>query len=161
MNIEISQVISQIIAFLIMLWVLKRYAWKPLLESLDKRRDHIAGEFASIEKQKADLKTLEDQYQKQLDEISQTAKEQLRQQIEKGKHIASQLEEDAQLNAKEIINKAKLDIDREIIKAKAQLKEEMVSLIISSAEKVLNEELKDPNSQKKLVENLLEEAKIQ
>ncbi len=52
MNIEISQVITQIIGFLITVWLLKRFAWKPLLSMMDERRQKIKDEFQRIEDEK-------------------------------------------------------------------------------------------------------------
>ena len=49
LKIEIPQLITHIIGFLIALWILKRYAWKPLLALLDERRERIKNGFAEIE----------------------------------------------------------------------------------------------------------------
>lgn len=52
LDLDLGQIIVQIIGFLAMLWILKRYGWKPLLDLLDARRQKIQSEFDSIEEKK-------------------------------------------------------------------------------------------------------------
>lgn len=54
MEVEVGQVVSQIIAFLILLAVLKRFAWGPLLQLLEEREERIRSEFDTIAKHKED-----------------------------------------------------------------------------------------------------------
>ena len=58
MNFHIAQILTQIIGFLVALWILKRYAWKPLLGILDERRAKISGELDTIEQEKGRVEEL-------------------------------------------------------------------------------------------------------
>lgn len=74
MDIEIGQIVAQIFAFLIMLAILKRFAWKPLLKLMDERRERIINEFAAIEKQKQEVNGIKKSYLDKLDHMESLAK---------------------------------------------------------------------------------------
>lgn len=155
MKIEIGQVISQIIAFLIMLWVLKRYAWKPLLGVMEERRNKIKSDFASIDKQKTELDELIQYYKEKLAEIDEEADAKINKAIKKGHEHAQTIHDEAQRQAKLIIAKAQVDLGKEVVKAKQQLKNELINMTLMATEKMLDENL-DREKQKKLILNLVE-----
>ena len=66
MNLEIGQIIAQIVAFLVTLWILQRYAWNPLLKLMDERRANIRGEFEQIEAAKKEIETLRASYEQKI-----------------------------------------------------------------------------------------------
>lgn len=155
MKIEIGQIITQIISFLIMLWVMKRYAWKPLLAILDERRDKIQADLDAIEQEKAKNAALEKEYQAKLDEIDALAEEKSKKAIEEGKKIALKIQNEAHIKAKEIVNKSQEDLQKELLKAKTQLKNEIVDMALLASEKVLQMNL-DTEKQKSLILDFVE-----
>jgi F-type H+-transporting ATPase subunit b len=155
MKIEIGQIITQIISFLIMLWVMKRYAWKPLLAILDERRDKIQADLDAIEQEKARNAALEKEYQAKLDEIDALAEEKSKKAIEEGKKIALKIQNEAHSKAKEIVNKSQEDLQKELLKAKTQLKNEIVDMALLASEKVLQMNL-DTEKQKSLILDFVE-----
>ena len=159
LNLEASQIIIQIIAFLVMLWVMKRYGWKPLLEILEERRNKIQSEFDSIASQKEEVKQLTFQYEEKLKGIEADMRMKIQEAVAEAQKISIGIQEDAQVQAKEILQKAKSEVEVEIIEAKNQLKNDMVNLIINTTKKILEEEL-DESTQKKLISNFLDEAQL-
>lgn len=159
LNIDISQVIIQIIAFLVMLWVMKRYGWQPLLDSLEARRKKIQMEFDAIAAQKEDCKQLRTQYEERLKEIDEDARKKIQDAIEEGRRISISIQNDAQAHAKEILQKTKLEMESAVDKAKNQLKNDMVNLVVNATEKILKEKL-DDDSQRKLITHFVEEAHL-
>lgn len=159
MRIEIGQVISQIISFLIMLWVLKRFAWKPLLNVMDERRQKIKSEFDSIEAQKKELAKLIDEYNKKLKEIDSLAKAKEQEGIKKGEFAAIEIQNEARSHAKKIILKAEENMFKEIAKAKIQLKNDLVNMTLSASEKVLQMNL-DGEKQKHLIEDFVKQTEF-
>lgn len=155
LNLDVSQIIAQIIAFLVMLWVMKRYGWQPLLDTLEVRRKKIQAEFDSIAAQKEEIKQLTLQYEEKLKGIDIEA----RKKIQEGHRMSLKIQEDAQVHAKEILQKAKSELEGEIAKAKNQFKDDMVTLVINITEKILKEKL-DTSSQKKLISNFIEEVQL-
>jgi F-type H+-transporting ATPase subunit b len=157
MSIEINQVIIQIIAFLIMLWVLKKFGWKPLLDMLQERQKKIQSEFDGIQLQKDEIKKLSDEYQDKLKSIESEARRKIQEAIQEGRLIALEIQEEAQGNARELLSKARSEVSNEVAKAKNQLKNELVNMSFSIAEKLIQEKLND-SKHKQLVTELIDEA---
>ena len=159
LNLDVSQIIIQIIAFLIMLWVMKKYGWQPLLDTLKARREAIQAEFDSIAAQKEEVKQLTIHYEEKLKEIDADARKKIQEAVAEGHKISLEIQEDAQAHAKEILQKAKSELEGEIANAKNQLKNDMVNLVVNITEKILQEKL-DSAAQKKLIANFVEEAQL-
>lgn len=159
LNLAVSQIIIQIIAFLVMFWVVKKYGWQPLLDLLETRRKTIQAEFDSIALQKEEARKLSAQYEERLREINADARKKIQEAIAEGHKISIEIQEDAQKNAKEILQSAKLEIAGEIVNAKNQFKNDMVSLVVNTTEKILQKTLNDAD-QKKLISDFVEEAQL-
>lgn len=143
MDIEIGQILTQIVAFLIMLFILKKFAWKPLLSMLEERKKRIQSEFEFIDSQKKEIERIKNSYREKLDEIEGTAKAKFQEAIAKGREKAQLIEEESRHKAKEILAKAEGDIKREISKSKTELKNDIVNLVTQSTEKMIYETLDD------------------
>src|SRR4051794_40652995 len=113
MDLDTKQIISQIIAFLIMLWILKRFAWKPLLQIMEERRQHIKAEFEAIDQQKLDIKKLQAEYAATLKGIDAEARARLQEGVNEGRKIAQEIQQSARLQSQEIIKKAHDEINEE------------------------------------------------
>lgn len=157
MHLEIGQVLSQIVAFLFTLWILKRYAWKPILTVLDARREKIKSEFELIENKKADLEELSNRYHAKLRDIDAEARMRLQEAIDEGREISTQLQNEARHQSKLILDRAHASIEKELIKAKIQLKNDVVDLTMLASEKIIKENLSD-NKNKQLIENFVEQV---
>src|SRR3990170_8296691 len=113
MHLEWQQVITQIIGFLIALWVLKKFAWKPLLRVLEERRERIKSEFGKIEEERKNAQALLQQYQEKLKEIDAKARVRIQEAVNEGRKIAVEIKQQAQAEAKEVLTKAQAEIGRE------------------------------------------------
>lgn len=159
MNLDVSQILTQIIAFLVMFWVLKRYGWKPLQSLLEERHLRIKAEFESIAAQKAEVKELLDAYREKLEEIEAQSAHIFQESMMQAKQRASELHNSAHAEAKAILSKAKLDIQQEIVNARSGLKVELVDLVIATTEKILQIKL-DKQKQEALIADFIEEANL-
>ncbi len=157
MNLEIQQILTQIVGFLILLYLLKRFAWKPLLSLLDERRERIASEFKNIENLKEELAKIEVDYRIKLAEIDTQARLRLQEAISEGQRISIEIQDKAREDAKKILSKAKVNIELEMAKAKVELRNEVAALAIRAAEKILREEL-DGKKQRELVIDFIEKV---
>ena len=79
--IDVRQVITQILGFLIMVWVLRKYAWGPLLGMLEARRQKIAGEFQAADRLKAEAVELKNRYELELRSIEGHARQRLQEAV--------------------------------------------------------------------------------
>lgn len=157
MNIELSQVLTHLVGFLVALFILKRYAWKPILQVLDDRRQKITDEFAEIESQRQKTDLLFAEYETKLREIEDQARARINEAVVEGQKVAGEIKLHAQEEARRITARAQSDLERELAKARVQLKEEMVGLTLGATERLLREKL-DPASHRKMVERFLSEV---
>jgi F-type H+-transporting ATPase subunit b len=141
MEFELQQVLTHTVGFLITVWVLKRFAWGPLLGMMEERRNKIVGEFEQIEEEKDKVARLTADYESRLRDIESERRAKLIEAAEEGKQIASEIKAAAQDEIKLLRAKAKDDLDREIVKAKVQLRDEIVTITLVATEKVLHEKL--------------------
>lgn len=140
---ELPQLITHAVGFLITLWVLKKFAWGPLLSLMEERRNKIASEFKNIDEEKTKAAELTAEYEAKLKDIDAERREKLLEAVNEGKKIADEIKLAAQEEAKKASAKAKDELERDVAKAKVQLKDDMVSMTISAAEKLLKEKLDD------------------
>jgi len=155
--IDIRQVATQILGFLILLWVMRKYAWGPILGSLEARRQKIAGDFEAARKAKADADATKLQLETELKGIEAKARLRLQEAVAEGQKVAGEIRTQAQAEAATRLARAQDDIAREREKAKEMLKEQVVSLSMRTAEKILRQRLDDA-AQRKLIGEFVEEV---
>lgn len=160
MQLEIGQVLTQILAFLIMLWILKRFAWKPLLGIMEERKEKITQEFDLIEQRKQEAEQLNEKYQNKLKALESEAGAKIQDAVDKGRRLAEEIQTEANQQAKEMLRKAKTEIDGEIKKAKGQLKQDVIKISIAATQKILEENL-DDQKQAQLIAKFVEEVKFE
>ena len=157
MSIEISQVLTHLVGFLVAFFILKTYAWKPILKVLDDRRQKIVDEFAELEEQKQKTDLLFAEYEDRLRTIEEEARRRIQQAVSEGQQMAGEIKQQAQEDARRITARAEADIERELAKARVLLKEEMIGLTLGATERLLREKL-DAGAHRKLVERFLSEV---
>jgi F-type H+-transporting ATPase subunit b len=133
----LSQILTQLAAFLIFLWIMRRYVWRPILRLLDERREKIAGEFERIDGLKAETERARAEYEGRLKTIEHEARERIQEAIGEGRRVAQEIRERAHGDARAITNKAKENIQLEVEKARVQLKEDMIRMTMVALEHVL------------------------
>jgi len=155
--IDIRQIITQILGFLIMLWVLRRFAWAPVLKMLEDRRQKIAGEFAEAERRQAAADQRKAKYEADLKGIEALSRQKLQEAVAEGQKVASEIKSQAHADAAARVQQAQDEIAREQEKAKEILKEKMIALSLRAAEKVIRTKLDDAGH-RKLISEFLDEA---
>lgn len=156
MNIEWQLLLTHSISFLITLWILKRYAWGPLLKLIEERRQKIAGEFETIEQEKQNAADLNAHYESKIRQIDSERRAKLVEAVNDGKKIAEEIQAAAREEAKEQREKSKAELAREVAKAKVQLKDDMVALTMAATEKLLHEQL-DKGRHRRLIDEYIDE----
>ncbi len=157
MNLEIQQILTQALGFLILLFILKKIAWKPLLSLLDERREKISSEFQTIDRTKSELSRLEQDYKARLADIDAQARQRIQEAISEGQRVSVEIQEKAREESKNILNKAKENIELEVAKARVELRNQVATLAIKAAEKVIKEELSEERH-RRLVTEFIDEA---
>ena len=143
-----------IITFLILLPLLSKFAWKPLLNALEKREDEITNSLENAEKARKERERLTTEG----DEIIAQARSEAQAIVSEGKKAADQLKESTLLKAKEEavtnLEQAKEQIQVEKDKAIAEIKGEVVGLSLSIAEKLVKKNLNEEDNKSLINESL-------
>ncbi len=143
-----------IITFAVLLLILWKAAWKPIVEALDARAEKIRGDIDSAEIARQEAEKLLEQH----NEMMKNAREESARIIEQGKSEAEKIKNDivekANTEAKEISEKAKKEIIFAKENALAELKTEVVTLSTEIASRIINKNL-NPQDQNALVEETL------
>ena len=147
-----------IITFLLLLYLLAKFAWKPLLKMLEERENLIKSSLDDAEKAKLELERLNEESEK----IMAKARVEAQEILAEGKTTAEKVKEDTISKAKEAANKIREDAEKQIQvekeKAITDIKNEVVEISISVAEKLINKNLSDADN-KALVDESLKKVK--
>jgi F-type H+-transporting ATPase subunit b len=149
-----NEIVAQVISFLLLLFILRKFLWNKFTKVLDDRRDRVASELLKIEDAKADVERIKADYNVKLDGIEKAAKEKMEEAIAEGRRISEELRQGAERDGQKMIDSAKLAIEGEISKAKDQLKDDIVDITIGIAEKVIEEKLTE-GADKRIVEEFI------
>lgn len=155
--IDIRLVGTQILGFLLLLWALRKWAWGPVLHSLEQRRQGIAGDFAEAERRQAEAAQLKSKYEQELLGIDAKARQRIQEGVAEGQKIAAEIKLQAQADAQLRIQRADDEVMRQREKEKELLKEKIVDLSIRTAEKILRARLDDP-AQRRLAGEFIDEV---
>ena len=155
--IDWKQVITQILGFLLLVWLLRQFAWGPLLGLLEARRQKIAGEFQEADRRKAEADGLKARYESELRGIEAQARQKLMEAVAEGQKVAGEIKAQAHEDAQHRLERANDEIARENEKAKEILKERIIALSLGAAEKILRQKLDGP-AQRKLATEFVDEV---
>jgi F-type H+-transporting ATPase subunit b len=148
------------VAFLVVWIGLGKFAWPAILETIKEREENIANALASAENAKAEMEKLQSDNERILKE----AREERDTILKEAKEIKDKLIADAEGQAKEkaakIVADANANIQNEKAAAMAEIKSHVAALSVEIAEKILKSELADDKKQKELVDNLLNDIKL-
>lgn len=148
------------VSFGIILFLLKKFAWKPILDMLDEREKTISDALNSAQKAKEEMTALIAGNEKLLQEARNERDNLLKEAREAKEMIINEARAKATEASDKILASARENISNEKMAAITELKNYVATLSIEIAEKVLKQELADPNKQKELVQTLLKDTKL-
>jgi F-type H+-transporting ATPase subunit b len=155
--IDIRLVLTQILGFLILVWILGRYAWGPVVAQLEARRDRIAAEFDDAARRQREADAQKAKYEQELKGIEIRARQRMLEAVAEGQRVAAEIKAQAQADATARIARADEEIVHDQEKARAALKQQVAALSIRTAEKILRAKLDEPG-QRALVERFIDEV---
>lgn len=155
--IDIKLVLTQILGFLILVGILGRFAWGPIVSGLEARRQKIAGEFAEAERRQKEADAQKAKFEAEMRGIDSLKRASIQEGIAEGQRVAAEIKEHAHAEAHARLERAEDEMAREREKAKELLKEQVVSLSIRTAEKILQSKLDDP-AQRRLAAAFIDEV---
>ncbi|MCH2197268.1 MAG: F0F1 ATP synthase subunit B [Flavobacteriales bacterium] len=148
------------IAFIIVLIILRRAAWGPILKGLKEREESIAESLNEAEKARQDIADLKSDNEKLLQEARVERDNILKEARELKDSMIADAKNQAKEEAEKMVNSAREAIETEKAAALADLKEHVAMLSLEIAEKVVRQSLSSDDSQKALVDKLLQETDL-
>ncbi len=157
---EIGLFFWQTIVFLVLIILMAKFAWKPILGAVKTREDSINDALASAENAKKEMQNLKADNEKLLQEARIERDALLREAREIKDKMIADASAEAQEKANHIVAQAQTTIQNEKNAAMADIKNQVASLSIEIAEKVVREELSNKDKQRKLVEVMLDDVTL-
>ncbi|WGK95225.1 MULTISPECIES: F0F1 ATP synthase subunit B [Flavobacterium] len=152
--------IWQVVIFVGLIFLLKKFAWKPILDAVNEREQGIKNALESAENARNEMQNLQADNQRILQEARAERDAMLKEAREMKEKMVADAKSEAQEQGQKMIDQAKAAIESEKNAAMADLKSQVATLSLSIAEKLLKEELSNKESQTKLVEKMLGDVKL-
>ncbi len=160
LGIELPQLLTQVVNFTIMVFVLTKFLYKPILKTLEERKRKIEEGLKFTEKVKEEIEKTE----KNRQEIMDKAKTEARQIIEETKNSAKRLESEiitkAHKEAEEILIKGRKELEQEKIEMEKAVSKHTVDIAAHMVEKLLNKMLSKEDHEALIEKKLREIARI-
>ncbi|WP_452596716.1 F0F1 ATP synthase subunit B [Pontimicrobium sp. MEBiC01747] len=150
----------QLVLFVGLVLLLRKFAWKPILEAVEKREEGIQSALDAAENAKLEMQNLQADNDKLLKEARAERETMLKEARELKNKMIEDAKSEAQTQANTMIAQAQAAIESEKKSAMAELKNHVAGLSVDIAEKVVRQELSNKDKQLALVESLLGEAKL-
>ena len=160
MSLSLQEILTQALGFVLLVWVLKRIFWKPVLGALEARRQKIEEAFRQIENQKKEIESLRSDYTSRIAKIEEEARGKLQEAVDEGRRVSREIQEKSRDEAKAILTRSKEDLGLEIAKAKIELRREIAGLTLLAAEKLLREKMSEEKHREKILE-MIDELEAQ
>ncbi|MBS1920101.1 MAG: F0F1 ATP synthase subunit B [Bacteroidetes bacterium] len=149
-----------LVAFLVVYFILKKFAWPAIIGGLKKREENIAGSLATAEKVKAEMAQMKSENEALLAKAREERAQMLKEARETKDKIINEAKDQAKLEANKIILDAQAAINTQKMAAITEVKNQIGNLVIEVSEKVLRRELSDKKAQEEHVKSLVNEVKL-
>jgi F-type H+-transporting ATPase subunit b len=150
----LPEIITQLVAFLAVFFILKKFAFGSVFQSLDDRQKAIAVSIQDADRKRQEMEVLKKDYEQRLQVIEQEARQKIQASIADGQRIAAEIRDKAQADASGQLERAKLEIQRETEKAQAVIRQKVVELSAQMAGKLISKNLSTPENEKYVMELL-------
>ncbi len=153
---DIAVIVTNIIGFLIVLGILRKYAWGPLIGFMEDRRRHIADELSTIDRQKSEVDKLREEFAEKLNEIDALKRGRIQEGAAEAQRLADSIKGEARRDAQDIRDRAQADAERELAKARAELRNNIADMSVRVAEVLLGEQV-DAAKHRELIARSIDE----
>ena len=157
---HLGLIVWTLLAFLIVFFILKKFAWKQIIGGLQERESNIADAIATAEKVKNEMAQLKSDNEALL----QSAREERAAMLKEAKDIKDKMISDAKEEAKsqaaKIIADANASIHHQKMAALTDIKNQVGKMVVEVSEKILRKELSDKANQESYISKLAEEIKL-
>ncbi len=161
LGISIGYLISQIVNFSLLVFILYLLLYKPVLRMLHERQSRIAKSLADVDAARESASKAQQEYDRRIAEAQRKAQEIVGQSAQQGEQVAAEIRADAQREADAIRERARQEAAEEKARILAEVQNQIATLSVLAAERVLGQSV-DDNLQRRLIDqSLLELGAVQ
>ena len=157
---HLGLIVWTVLAFLVVLFILKKYAWTAILKGLNEREANIANSIATADKVRAEMSQLKSENEALL----VAAREERAMMLKEAKEIKDKMindaKDDAKVHAAKIITDAQASIQNQKMAALTDIKNEVGKMVIEISEKILRKELANKAEQETYITKLADDIKL-
>lgn len=157
---EFGLLIWTLVAFLVVFFILKKFAWPAIVKGLKERQASIAASLETAEKVKAEMAQLKSENEALLAKAREERAQLLKEARETKDRIINEAKDAAKAEANKIILEAQAAINTQKMAALTDVKNQVGKLVIEVSEKVLRRELADKKDQEAHIRGLVDEVKL-
>ncbi len=157
---SIGLIFWTLIAFGITLWILGKFAWKPIMKSLDDREKNINDSIQSAENVRKEMSELKSENEALLAQAREERGQMLREAKEIRDKIILEAKEQARVETSKIIADAQNVINQQKMAAITDLKNQVGNLVLEVSEKVIRRELSNKTEQEKYIQQLTQNVDL-
>jgi F-type H+-transporting ATPase subunit b len=157
---EIGLIFWMSISFLVVLFILGKFAWPMILKALKEREESIANALNSARKAREEMAALSADNEKLIIQARAERDLLLKEARDTRDSIVAEAKNKAQTEANKIMNQMRETINTEKMAALSELKNQVAAMSIEIAEKILRQELSNDEKQKSLMENLMKDISL-
>lgn len=157
---ELGTIVWTTLIFLLLLVLLRAFAWKPIMQAIKAREESIKGSLESAEEARQEMERLIADNEVIMEEARNDRDELLREARDARDKMIAEAKKQAKSEAEKLIQKARTGIQREKTMAINDIKNQIASLSVEIAEKILDEKLKGSVEHNKLIERLLDDMDL-
>ena len=152
MNINLT-LFGQLISFAVFVWFTMKYVWNPIMGALEERRTGIADSLSAAERGKHEQELAEQRAKEILVEAKNQASEIKAQGEKRASEIVEEAKDEARAEGERLLAAARAEVEQEVNRAREQLREQVATLAITGAEKILQREI-DAAAHKDVVDSV-------
>jgi F-type H+-transporting ATPase subunit b len=156
-HINSGDIIFQLLMFIILLALLKKYAWGPLMGIMKQREEHIANEIEAAEKSRVEANKFLEETRQELKKAREDAQALIENAKKQGERQKEEIIAAARQEAERLKESAIAEINQQKEQAMAALRDQVASLSVLIASKVIEKELSEQD-QEKLIQDFIKEA---
>ncbi|MEO6962610.1 MAG: F0F1 ATP synthase subunit B [Puia sp.] len=149
-----------LLAFVIVVMVLKKFAWKPILQSLNDREKTISDSLATAERVKAEMAQMKSENEALLARAREERALMLKEARDTKDMIITEARDQAKIEAGKIITDAQVAIEHQKMAALTDVKNQIGNLVVEVSEKILRRQLENKSEQETYIRQLAAEAKL-
>lgn len=157
LGIEPATIVVEMVGFLLLLALLKRFLWVPVTDYLEGRRQDIAHTYQKVEQTRQEMEQLRSEYEQRLADIEAEARAQIQAAIKEAQQLREQILAEARQQADKMVRDAEEAIRYERQRALVEMRSQMVDLTLLATSRVLQEAV-DEARHRKMVEDFIDQV---